>query len=419
LSGGQQSNDTLHDNAIGWGILLVILGLLVWLFWSYFHVEVRDMVRWIRYGEMWVLSWILPSDYQFSFLGGEYGFHDHLNGFEYQRRNGQLGYQPGVTDIEAQRLNYNHLAKFSAMTMQPLRMPIVFLFGLGAVWCVFNGPRTIYRKKMGLEELIGFQSSNFPVISPFTKFNPATQPPRPPGAPVPAELPLFAEALGPEEWLAYNSINPKDGEIGESEEEIKAAFQTQLGPRWRGAKALADYKQVLLAAFCLKASRKRTQADDFLGRLAKCWDFKGGMNLKKDPKLLKEALAVLNNKKLAGPTFAQANRHAFETTALLRALTYAREEGGVLAPAQFVWLRAHDRTLWYPLNNAGRQSFHMEALGAMSHFKAERLTQRPIPVPKLDHAYNTIVEYMSSTRARPIPSLDYSQSKKRGVKKAV
>ena len=47
------------------------------------------------------------------------------------------------------------------------------------------------------------------------------------------------------------------------------------------------------------------------------------------------------------------------------------------------------------------------------------MTQRPIPVPKVEHAVETITEYMGTTRARPIPQLDYSKSKKRGVKKAV
>jgi intracellular multiplication protein IcmP len=113
------------------------------------------------------------------------------------------------------------------------------------------------------------------------------------------------------------------------------------------------------------------------------------------------------------------NQHAFETTALMRALVTARQEGGVLAPAQFTWLRGHNRILWYPLNNIGRQSFHMEAMGAMSHYVAEKRTSRPIPVPKLKDALDTIKEYMASPRRRPIPPLDYSNSKKRSIKKAV
>ncbi len=182
--------------------------------------------------------------------------------------------------------------------------------------------------------------------------------------------------------------------------------------------SFVTYDHIMLVSFCLIEVSKRGDADDILGRLSLCWDFKGGLRLSRDKSLLRDARKVLRNKELSGKTLAQANRHAFVTTAMLRALSFAREEGGVLAPSLFVWLRAHDRTLWYPLNNLGRQSFHMEALGAMSHYRAEKMTQRPIPVPKLEDAIETIKEYMGSMRARPVPQLDYSGSKKRGVKKA-
>jgi intracellular multiplication protein IcmP len=102
---------------------------------------------------------------------------------------------------------------------------------------------------------------------------------------------------------------------------------------------------------------------------------------------------------------------------MIRGLMTARSEGGVLAPAQFVWLRAHDRALWYPLNNLGRQSFHMEAMGTMAHFKAEKMAQRPIPRPKVADAVKSLVEFMTSGKARTLPQMDYSKSKKRGVKK--
>ncbi len=402
MSNGQQAGDTLYEGGIGWAIMLGILAILLWIFWFFYAVEVREMVRWIRYGEMWLISWFVGDDYEILFKGAEYNFKAGME---------------AAAEYKKPELKYEHLSYFTALAMQPLRIPIVILFSLGALWCIFKGPKTHHRKKMSLENLIEVQSHVFPVISPFVKFNPSSQPPRPPGAPVPAELPLFAEALGPEEWLAFNGIKIPDGKI--DNESASKAFVKQLGKPWRGAKNLDDYKQIMLAAFCLKASRNREKSDDFLARLAKCWSIKDGFKISKDKKLLSEARNVLNDKKLAGKTLAQANRHAFETTAMLRALQYTREEGGVLAPAQFVWLRAHDRTLWYPLNNIGRQSFHMEALGAMSHFKAERLTQRPIPVPKVEGALQTIQEYMQSLNARPIPQLDYSNSKKRGVKKAV
>lgn len=409
MAGGQQAENTLHENAVGWIILLIVIGCVIWLFWHYKSQDVRDFIRWVRYGEMWVISWFVKLFEYIGLIDGEYTVIYRgkpvpwWEGFESTPR------------FRKETLNYHHMAYFSALTMQPLRPLYCLLAVIGAIWALFKGPKTHYRVRLDLEGLIHRQSKVFPVISPFKEFNPSTMPPRPPGSPVPADLPPFAEALGPEEWLAYFEIPAPDGKINEAA--AAEAFKEQLMGRWKGPMALAPYQQILLAGFCLKASRKRDQADEMLGRLAMCWTFKKGLQI--DKKLLAEARKILRDKDLAGGTLAKCNQHAFVTTALLRALATAREEGGVLQPAQFVWMRAFDRTLWYPLNNLGRHSYHMEALGAMAHYKAEKLTQRPIPVPKIDAAVETITEYMRSRRARPIPQLDYSGSKRRGVKKAV
>lgn len=393
--------DSLHDNAIGWFFLALVFFGVIWLIWYLNSESLRDFARWVRYGEMWLIQWFIPEDYTVLHNGNRYNWHDSF---------------AFMTQPTAVQLSNEHIGLFTTLAMQPLRFVFVGLMGLGALWCIFDGPRTKFRRDLGLEGLIRHQAHNFPVIQPFIEFNPSKQPPRPPGSPVPATLPSFSEALGPEEWLAYNSIPVPDGKV--SETAANKAFQKQLIGRWKGWKHLKPYQQILLASFALKAARKRDEADAFLGRLACCWSFEKGLKLSKDNKLLGEARAILRDKGISGNTLQQCARHAFVTTALLRALQYAREEGGVLAPASFVWLRGHDRTLWYPLNNLGRQSFHMEAMGAMAHFKAERLTQRPIPVPKVEFAVDSIVEYMGSMDARPIPALDYKGSKKRAIKKA-
>lgn len=51
MAGGQQAENTLHENAIGWSIMLVVLAVIVWIFWYYQSDEVRNIVRWIRYTE--------------------------------------------------------------------------------------------------------------------------------------------------------------------------------------------------------------------------------------------------------------------------------------------------------------------------------------------------------------------------------
>ncbi len=431
MAGGQQAENTLHENAIGWVILLAVLAVVAYIFWYFKAEEVRNVIRWIRFAEAWILQWFVLigqmtglSDGTFMFQGKALSFWDVFKGNsdllqQELRRSGNpnASLYYGMTNYNKNALTFNHLSLFNAMTMGLLKIIFVILLALGGLWSLFHGPNTHYRSRLGLEGLIERQSKNFPVIAPFVDFNPSTQPPRPPGSPVPAELPDFAEALGPEEWLAYYQIPVPDGKV--DEEAATKAFQKQLVGRWKGYKALKPYQQVLLAAFALKSSRKRNESDDILSRLALCWTAKGGLKLSSDRTLLSEARKILSDKKLSGGILSACNRHAFVTTALLRGLTFARDEGGVLAPAQFVWLRAHDRTLWYPLNNLGRHSFHMEAVGAMSHFKAEKLTDRPIPVPKVEGAVQMISEYMTSSLARPIPQLDYSQSSKSGVKKAV
>lgn len=394
--------NTLYDNAIGYMIILATVAALFLFFWYYtdFQYWVKDTFRMLRWSEMWLASFFVDDDY--TVIWGGYGF-------KFGR------WLEEAPKIPSQRLDGMTLGALSMLAMRPMRMFFVISIALMGTWALVQGPGTQFRRKMGLDGLIGSQSKTFPVISPFMKFNPSSMPPRPPGAPVPAELPLFAEALGPEEWVAYNEIPVPDGHLDEHAAYL--AFAKQLGGRWEGPLKMAPYKQILMACFCLKARRKRKEADEMLGRIAKCWSAEGGLQLNKDSKLLKDAQAVLRNKDMAENILSKCNQHAFETAAMLRGLLTAREEGGVLAPAQFVWLRGHDRVLWYPLNNLGRQSFHIEALGAMAHFKAERMTRRPIPKPKVQDAVKTISDYMRSRRARPIPQLDYSKAKgKRGIK---
>lgn len=391
---------TTSDGAIGWLILSGVIFVILLLIWHFFEYQIKSAFRWLRWSEMWLVSLFTDENYIVHWNGQDVPFEAAMEQFA----------NMNSTDIDG-----FYFAAIAAIPMEPLLWPFIAGIGLMGMWAYMYGPGTQYRRQFNLDGLIGAQSKTFPAIAPFVKFNPSTLPPRPPGSPVPAELPLFAEALGPEEWLAYSQVPIPDGRVDEGAAYL--AFSRQLGGRWRGALNLPPYKQILLAAFCLKAARKRRESDDMMGRVARCWAPGKGLNLSRDRNLLKEARAVLKNKDISASTLAKCNQHAFQTTALLRALQTAREEGGVLAPAQFVWLRGFDRVLWYPLNNLGRQAFHMEALGAISHYKAERLTQRPIPKPKVDNAVISITDYMNSPRARPVPQLDYSQSSKRGIKK--
>ena len=387
------------DNALGWFILSVIAVICLMIVWYYFHFEIKGFIRWIRYGEIWFTSWFLPSDYTVPIDGRDINLEKSME---------------QIRELDNSQITNEVSRNISVLALYPLRWVYSIAFILIALWCLLKGPNTQFRKTHTLDRLIGWQSQTFPYIAPFVNFDPSKQPARPPGAPVPAELPKFAEALGPEEWLAYEGIPVPDGVVDVSA--AQQAFRKQLGQPWRGWAHLPRHKQVILAAFCLKSVRKRAESDNMLGDLSRAWTHKGGLSVSSG--LLRQARSVLKNREISGKVLSKANQHAYENTAMLRSLLVARDEGGVLSPSQFVWVRGYDRNLWYALNNLGRQTYHMEALGSMAHFRIEKLTQRPVIRPRVGDAVNMISKYMASEKARPIPALDYSGSKrKRGVKK--
>ena len=389
------------DVSLGWAAIgICFLGVL-WLLWHFQEYNIKNVMRYMRVGEMWLTSLFVDNEkYVTTYIDGKT----------------QLQFAPWydfAKHAPKDLLSDSAMSNIAAIALHPLKYIFSGILVLLGFITLFRGPKSLYRKKHTMDSLMKYQAQNFPYIQPFIDFNPNNQKPRAPGDPVPAELPLFAEALGPEEWVAYNEVPVPDGKL--DADAAAKAFTKQLGAPWRGHEHLSPERQILLATFCLKAIRKREEADRMLGELSTCWSAKGGLKLKSS--LLREARTILRDRDKTGKILARCNQHAFENTALMRALQTAREEGGVLAPATFVWLRGHDRDLWYPLNNMGRQAYHVEALGAMAHFKAEKLTSRPIPRPKMDDAVKNLSEFLVSKNARAIPPLDYTGTKKAGIKK--
>jgi intracellular multiplication protein IcmP len=287
------------------------------------------------------------------------------------------------------------------------RWPIILIFIGSAIFYMYFSFRTKYRTPYDLEGLIEQQVKTFPVITPIVYFNPTKDNARNPGEAVPKNLPLFAEALAPEEWVAYHQI-PIVNTVPDREA-MRRAFQIQLGPRWTGLEGMTAAQKCLFAAFALKGVQKRKESDNLLGRIALNWHYK--TNFTPSPELMAEVSKINNDPKIGGMAMEIANAHAFRTTALLGVLRWARDRGGVLAPATFLWLRGHDRLLWYSLNNLGRRTYHTEAAGAMAHYMVEKAGGKPLPIPRLETAVLTMVQFWGTHTPR-VPKLD--EGKKKG-----
>lgn len=369
--------------------VIFILGGACALIWYVFSEQLTDFVRWVRWGELWAAKILVGDDHTIRSRdpGG------NLNVAQWRA---------WLKEADVKVIEPVHIKVVTMLAVPPLRIPFAVCLGLMTLYIIFFGYGSQYKRKMDLEGLIREQSRSFPPIQPFIKFDPRKTSSRAPGMPVPAQLPLFAEALSPEEWLAFHEIPYTGGKVDRSK--AWQALTLQLGKRWRGPDKLPIYAQGLYASFCLKAQRKRKDSEDLLNEMARSWTPEGGFN--PSSKLRSRIRKVIADPKFGGSMRPHVDQHAWETTALLRALSRARSEGGVLAPAEFVWLRGADRALWYPLNNLGRKSFHAEASGALVHFTNELIAGQKIPTPRFEAVITVLEEFMKSTAARGVPELD-------------
>lgn len=390
-----------NDNH-GFYTTMVILAIMLLGFgaWWLFGGAITSGVRWLRVGEMNIMSLVT----------------DHFDTARLALPHMQVA--PHAEKLGPEYLDWPTLWNISAAVGDIMRWPAILIL-IGCYFRImYKSPNARFKNKYKLESMIGIQSKIWPVISPILNFNPMKHSARVPGSAVPAQLPQFAESLSPDEWIAWSRIPVDDGVP--DEEAIRLALTQQLGPRWEGLTGLRPHHRALVAAFALKGAQKRKESDELLGQIATCWQpgKPEGRGLVLNEIVAKRVADTLADKSIMGPALEVASAHAYRTTALVGMLKWAREQGGVLAPAQFVWLRGEDRALWYPLNNLGRRSYHTEAAGAMAHFMAEMVAKRALPMPRVKTAIQPILDYMQANGGT-VPDLTGSKSSNQPRQNAV
>jgi intracellular multiplication protein IcmP len=388
-------------------VLLMVVALFAGLGWVIWHASrefwLDYFFRWLRFSELWIIN-LFTHKYAAC-----------VDWLHYAPVRGQAS--PYVSNLTANCFGVAYLTQLPASEVPyyyQLSMPPVAILGaeamnyfrwplaaaFTAIGChqLFLSPRHKFMTKHTLESLITTQAKMWPILSPIVKLNPSKTG-RILGDAIPDVLPLFAEALSPEEWVSWNRIPVVNGIP--DRDATRRAFVRQLGPRWNGMDSLPVHLRALLAAFALRGAQKRDESEELLGRLATCWSPEKGFQ--PDGKVKHDIDVALRDPAIGGKLVPITDAHAWRTTAILSALRFARANGGVLAPAQFLWLRAEDRPLWYPLNNLGRRSFHSEGAGAMAHFMAEEAAKKPLPIPRVDTAIVTLNTYLHDPDKRPVP----------------
>ena len=110
------------------------------------------------------------------------------------------------------------------------------------------------------------------------------------------------------------------------------------------------------------------------------------------------------------PMQAILSKHAYVRTVLFAMFISARSLG-VLPPADMRWMRFYDRTLWYVLQNFGRQGAYAEGGAVHVHYLYEIKSGEPLVEPQLDKAISALEAALTAFKYRPADREAYRKGK--------
>jgi intracellular multiplication protein IcmP len=252
------------------------------------------------------------------------------------------------------------------------------------IWILARSSQVRFKTPFTLDSFRKFQSDAWRMIAPVTRIDPFAD-----------KAGKWAVALTPQEWVKREKIDMID--IAPDREAARNALAKQLRRPWAGTDRLQPHERALLAVFALKMAQRTDECTALLARLSKGWTTHGSVAsaMRLDIGLSGQVGKVIKDAKLGKQVLEHSRNHAFVESAFANMLKEARLRGGVLASAEFLWLKAEDRSLWYILNNVGRPTFHIESAGAIAHWKAEITTGRPLPEPDVDEAVFGLEEFFA------------------------
>jgi len=363
-------------------VILVGLAFGGWLLWRFEHGEISAAV-------MRLARW------QMRFI--------HLFTDRYDLADAQVG----AADPEG--VSFPALVRLCDDIGRFFLVPaVLFVLALASL-CFLRAAPARFCREFDLDGLIREQARSYHSIAAFVRRTLRLVRPRD-GEPRPLD-----PALNPREWIARWATDAR-GDFDEAR--ARAELDRQLGPLWRGLAQAEPHVRCMLAVFALHWARRSDDALALLGDLSESLALAPGEReagperpLAFPAAVVATADAYLRDQETVRPALNCAARHGYTAPALMSVLTEARRRSGVLAPAQFAWLKLVDRRLWYALHSLGFPSdgsgkdLHpnprVEAVGARDHWAAECIAGRPILTAMVDRALAAIRATAADPRRQP------------------
>jgi intracellular multiplication protein IcmP len=263
-----------------------------------------------------------------------------------------------------------------------LMIPVALLMGIFAFLAYQRNVVSHYRNTFNMQRLLAQEKKNWPQVGPVAKLDlinedldsgPWAM------AMTPMQFAKKYKLLKFERRATTKTGLSKDVKDVASLIQEKAAriFVRQVGRPWTRVEDLPPHARALFAIFAAKADAQSELADQLIRKIAHSaesghLDFSG----------IDELLPSLTQLSLVQKVM---DSHAYVLTVMASMLQLARTDG-VLASAEFLWLKPLDRTLWYMLNTVGRETVVTEVAGAYAHWLAERAIGRKLMVPMVRQA---------------------------------
>lgn len=281
-------------------------------------------------------------------------------------------------------IGFSDLALLAKTSGAYFAYPVAIILVVLALILYFGNPIARFKKTYTMKRLFEAEKNNYPQIIPVSNVDLVSEH---------IDKGPWSMAMTPmqfaKRYKLLQEVHTHGSGFGTKESitatvmrgEAYQVFALQVGPLWPGIDKLNIYTKALFAAFAARANRDSDAASALLRRIASSsasgkLDFFGAQELFDKHKNSKIAQRVIE-------------RHAYVLTVMASILMAAREDG-VLASADFLWLKVVDRRMWFMLNAVGRQTPHSEISGPFAHWLAERELGRKISSPMVEEAVNAL-----------------------------
>lgn len=373
----QQQQGGSSDNSLDflWMIVLIVGGCA--LLWFFGRTYIVSTVLSIRLYEVYLLQYVLSGYFYIaSFL------HLPLPNLE------SLNQAMATIHEKNTNMSISQLVALSSSVGKFYTIPVMLIVVGLAVITYFTNIAEQFKHTYNMETLRKSEYKIWPQVSPVMRVDLVKK-----------ELDQgpWATSLTPLLFAKKHDLIIQHKENGKTDVSLNEGgayrvFALQLGLAWAGPERLPIHIQALYAIFLSRANHDRKNADDLLAQIAT-----SSTSDKLNFTGVKELVAKHKTSKQA--RFAE-QKHAYVLTVMATLLELARTDG-VLATAEFLWLKPLDRQLWYMLNAVGRQTAFPEIGGVYAHWIAEKKLDRAMKVPMVESAVKALDSAMKDMIYQP------------------